>query len=144
MGPLKRISCLAGLALAALACSGDTVTDTPPLPVALPDPALLQIGEADTTYNLATHLELFGDEGRFRLAGVVSLPGPTYTLEPGGTRLNLNVTVHLSTVTIPGSPPVDDLSGRTLNVEWELPKGVYRILVQDDIKALLERVIEVD
>jgi hypothetical protein len=75
---------------------------------------------------------------------VVSLPGPTYTIEPDGIRLGLNVTIHLSTATIPGTPPVDDLSGRTLVVEWELPKGVYRILVQDDIKALLERVIEVD
>ena len=144
MGPLKNFGWLACLALSALACSGDNPSETPPVPVALPDPALLQIGEADTAYNIGTHLELFGDEGRFRLAGVVSLPGPTYTVEPGGTRLNLNVTVHLSTVTIPGSPPVDDLSGRTLTVEWELPKGVYRILVQDDIKALLERVIEVD
>ena len=144
MGPLRKSGWLACLSLAALACSGDNATETPPIPVALPNPASLQIGDADTTYNIGTHLELFGDEGRFRLAGVVSLPGPTYTVEPGGTRLGLNVTVHLSTVTIPGSQPVDDLSGRTLSVEWELPKGVYRILVQDDIKALLERVIEVD
>ena len=144
MGPLRNIGWVACVALAALACSGDAATDTPPLPEALPEPALLQIGEADTTYNIGTHLELFGDEGKFRLAGVVSLPGPTYTVGPGGTRLGLNVTIHLSTLTVPGAQPVDDLSGRTLNVEWELPKGVYRILVQDDIKALLERVIEVD
>jgi hypothetical protein len=143
VGPVTRSSFLL-LALAALACSGDNATETVPQPVDLPEPVLLQIGDADTTYNIGTHLELFGDEGRFRLAGVVSLPGPTYTIEPDGIRLGLNVTIHLSTATIPGTPPVDDLSGRTLVVEWELPKGVYRILVQDDIKALLERVIEVD
>ena len=133
---------LAWLGVVAAACS-DNLIDPPQQEVPLPSPLLLQIGEADTGYNAATNVDLTGNVGRFRLAGTVSLPGPGYTIEASGSRLGLNVVVNLSNVAVPGVSPGSDLSGRTLVVEWELPRGNYRIIVQDDIKQLIERVVEV-
>ena len=131
------------LVLATVACSEGVDTDAPPQPVPLPTPIVLQIGSADTAYNEGTMVDLEGLTGRFRLAGTVSVPGPGYTIEATGTRQGLNILIEISTVTVPGVPLTEDLTGRSLNIEWEMPRGTYRILVQDDIKALVERLVEV-
>jgi hypothetical protein len=131
------------MALAALACSQGDFIDPPQPEVPLPSPLFLNVGEADTSYNEGTSVELSGSVGRFRLEGTVSVPGPTYTIDLSGKRQGLNVVVNIDAVALPGGQPSSDLSGRSLAVEWELVRGTYRVVVQDNLRLLLERVIEV-
>lgn len=130
--------------LLAAACTNSGLTDPPQQEVSLGPPLLLQIGNADTSYNEGSSIELSGGVARLIIQGTVSLPGPSYTVEPSGRRLGLNVVITLAGVVVPGGQPSTDLSGRTLRVEWELPAGTYRVLVQDDLQQLIERVIEVE